>query len=268
MASAPPSDPYERIAHWYDVEHDLFQDDAECYVSLIQAAATGAARVLEVGAGTGRLAAALALAGHQVTAIEPSGPMRARMVSRLGRLPEKVARRVRVVAGGAPELGLPAESERFDIVLLAQSLLAHLLDPAEREEALDAVAQHLRPEGQLLIDIDLAGPRRLRETAGQLWWQGAWSLADGAGELSHFVTAQPTRDPAVARVLHIYDHCGADGLVRRVTAEVPLATLEPGEVELAVRHAGFHLSSVYGDYALTPFDATSERMILDARLVA
>lgn len=259
-----PSDPYERIVPWYDLEHDPFQDDAECFASLIESHGGGAARVLEIGAGTGRLAVALALAGHHVTAVEPSDAMREGMRSRLRQLPEKVARRIQVVGGDAGSFHLPDTSQPYDTALLAQNVLAHLLTAAERERALAHVSSAVRPGGQLLVDIDLEGPRRLRETAGQLWWQGTWRARDGVGELTHLVTAVPSRDPSVVRLVHLYDLCGPDGALRRATTSLSLALLQPGEVELAIRHAGFDIAERYGDYSCGPFEFTSARLIVDA----
>lgn len=258
-------DPYERIVPWYDIEHDPFQDDAECFVSLIESHGGGVARVLEIGAGTGRLAVALALAGHHVTAVEPSSAMCQGMRGRLGQLPDKVARRVHVVEGDGATFQLPDTSAPFDTVLLAQNVLAHSLTAAERDQTIARVGQWIRPDGQALVDIDLAGPRRLRETAGQLWWQGTWRLRDGGGELTHLVTASPAREPSIVHLVHFYDLCNPDGALHRTTTRMALAVLEPGEVELALRYAGFQVEETYGDYSCAPFDATSPRLILDAR---
>lgn len=265
MATFPTSDSYEQIAEWYDVEHDPFQDDAECYVSLMESNGDAQSRVLEIGSGTGRLAAALALAGHHVTGIEPSQAMRERAQARLRQLPERVARRILIVEGSATAFQL-RDDRQFDTVLMGQNLLAHLLTSTERSEALSAIAPRLRPGGQLIVDVDLAGPRRLRETASQLWWQGTWSLRDEGGELTHFVTAALTRDPALAHLIHFYDSRSPDGLVRRTTARLSLALLQPGEVELALQHAGFSVVASYGDYSCSPYDASSERIIFDTRL--
>lgn len=265
MDLLPSSDPYEHIVQWYDLEHDPFQDDAECFVSLSESQGGSPVRVLEIGSGTGRLTAALALAGRHVTAVEPSPAMREGMRARLAQLPEKVARRIEIVEGSAVSFQLPVDARPFDVALLPQNVVAHLLTPSERELALAHVARWVRPGGQLLVDVDLAGPRRLHETAGQLWWSGTWRLRDGDGELTHFVSATPSRDPSLVHLLHFYDLSDPDGAVRRTTTRLSLALLQPGEVELAIRHAGFVVEETYGDYVCGPFDAAAPRIIVDAR---
>lgn len=255
-------DAYAGIAEWYDVEHDPITEDVEAYASLIAERAGDTARVIEIGAGTGRVAAALAVAGHSVTAVEPSAPMRARLTRRLAQLPERAARRITVVAGDAETPGV-ATSARFDAALLGQNVLAHLPTPEQRLAALRVIRGHLRPSGHAICDVDLLGPRRLLETAHQLWWQGAWPLDSGA-QLEHFVSGVPGPAPGTVELVHLYDVHTPGGSVARTTARMTLALLSRGEVETALLAAGFTLAEVYGGYDLAPYEEGAPRAILDA----
>ena len=181
------------------------------------------AAVLEIGSGTSRIAVALAAAGYTVTGIEPSAAMRARSAKRLAGLPERVARRVRIVPGTATELGL-ASTELFDAVLFGLNTFAHLTILAERQQALAALTGHLRPGGIVIVDLDLTGPRRMVETAGQMWWQGTWPVADSSESLSHFVVGEHGT-PGTVRVTHFYDLHAQAGPVRRTTTTMELAVL-------------------------------------------
>lgn len=270
-------DPYGAIARWYDLEHDAITEDIECYTSLIEAPASGRAEVLEIGSGTGRIAVALAVAGHQVTGIEPSKAMRERCAQRVAKLPERVARRVRVVDGTAtaPTLG---DAERFDVALVGLNSFAHLTTAGERQQALAVIHGHVRPNGLLLIDLDLPGPRRLLETAGQMWWQGTWDYVDetprGANatpatstreQVSHFMAGSPGPDMETVRATHFYDVHAPGGSVRRTIAPMTLALLSRGEVALALHHAGFSVETLYGTYDLSPYDELSPRALFVAR---
>lgn len=265
--SSGEADPYERIAEWYDLEHDCLTEDVECYSSLLTGDGSRRATVLEIGSGTGRVAAALAIAGHSVTGVEPSAPMRARCERRLRELPPKVARRVTILPGAAADFKPPV-AQRFDVALFALNAIAHLTSPEERHAALQHVRRCLAPAGLLLIDVDLLGLRRLRETAGQLWWQGTWPLPDGDALVSHFITAAPGRGAEVLDVMHIYDVHEQGGPVRRTMARMPLATLSAGELTLALIHAGYALDAAYGGYDLAPLEATSPRALFLARALA
>ncbi len=260
MSSA--DDAYASIAEWYDVEHDPITEDVEAYASLIAAGAGDSARVIEIGAGTGRVAAALAVAGHSITAVEPSAPMRARLTRRLAQLPERAMRRITVVAGDADTPGV-ADSARFDAALLGQNVLGHLTAPRQRLGALRTVRAHLRSGGYLIADVDLLGPRRLLEAAHQLWWQGAWPLDSGA-QLEHFVSGMPGAAPGTVELVHLYDVHAPGGSVARTTARMTLALLSHGEVETALLAAGFAVAAVYGGYDLALYEEGAPRAIFEA----
>lgn len=267
MGPAPSADGYARIAEWYDVEHDSLSEDVECLASLLAVPPSGRAAVLEIGAGTGRIAAALATAGHEITGVEPSERMRERGAVRLARLPERVRRRIHIVPGTATEPDLPAGA-LFDAVIFGLNALAHLTSADERDRALRVARDHLRPGGQVLIDLDIAGPRRLLETAHQLWWQGSWLVGDATeddqDQVTHFVTGAQGQ-PGLLTVTHIYDVYTQGGVVRRTQTQMTLALLSRGEVELALAHAGFAIEAVYGGYDLAGYDDLSTRAIFDAR---
>lgn len=93
-----------------------------------------ARRVLDLGAGTGKLTRGLAGRGLEVIAVEPSAGMRAELARAL---PE-----VTLLAGTAEEIPLPAQA--VDAVLVAQAW--HWVDPVR---AVPEVARVLTPGGQL-----------------------------------------------------------------------------------------------------------------------
>lgn len=260
-------DAYADIAIWYDVEHDGVTEDLECYQELLSAQLAPRSSLLEIGSGTGRIAAALAASGYGVTGIEPSLAMRDRCAKRLASLPERVSRRVRVVAGTVAEPGLAANDE-FDAALFGLNTFAHLTSLAERQQALATLASHLRPSGIVILDLDLAGPRRLAETAGQMWWQGTWPISESSESLSHFVVGEHGATSGTVRVAHFYDLHAQAGTVRRTTTTMELAVLTYGEVALGLLHGGFALADVYGSYDLAPFEDGSPRLLVLARKAA
>ncbi len=258
------ADPYAEIAEWYDLEHDSFSADIEALSELLEGTCERLA-LLEVGAGTGRLMAALAAAGHSVTGVEPSAAMRARCAKRLAALPERVAHRARIIAGTATAPNL-RDDKRFDVALMGLGTFGHLTSPTERAAALRLLYERLKPGGMLLLDVDIAGPRRLLESAGRLWWQGSWRAGgDGSLIVSHTITGAPGREPGTVEVTHLYDAHEQGGLLRRTLTVTTLALLSRGEVELAVRHAGFNDVTIYGGYDLAPADDQAPRAIVAAR---
>ncbi|MFF2950013.1 class I SAM-dependent methyltransferase [Kitasatospora sp. NPDC057965] len=102
--------------------------------------------VLDVGAGSGRDAAALAALGHRVVAAEPTAELR-RIGERL-----HAGSGVRWVDDALPALPrLGAEGIRFDVVLLT-AVWMHL-PPDERPSAMAALAGLLAPAGRLFLSV-------------------------------------------------------------------------------------------------------------------
>ncbi|MFC4909198.1 class I SAM-dependent methyltransferase [Actinomadura gamaensis] len=100
-------------------------------------------RVLDVGAGTGRDAAALALRGHAVTAVEPTAELRAhgrRLHSHAG---------IEWLDDTLPDL--TAVRGTYDAVLLV-AVWMHL-DPDERPRAMRRLADLLASRGVVLLTL-------------------------------------------------------------------------------------------------------------------
>lgn len=258
-------DAYAAIATWYDVEHDRVSEDIECYQELIVQADLRTPEILEIGSGTGRVLARLAAAGYSVTGVEPSEAMRQRCARRIATLPERVSRRVYVLAGDAEHLPLDAD-KRFDLGLFSLNTFAHLLTSQARHRALTEMHAHVRPGGLLILDVDLIGTRRLAETTGQLWCRGTWPLPENKAVLiSHLMYASTPATPGILHITHFYDVHEQGGEVRRAISNMSLALLSKGEVEVALQYAGFAVEEVYGGYDLASWDEASARAIFVAR---
>jgi SAM-dependent methyltransferase len=118
--------------------------------------------VVDIGAGTGRDASALAAMGHRVVAVEPTAEFRAR-AARLHPSP-----RIEWVNDHLPPLPhLSRRGNRFDVVMVT-AVWIHL-DPEQRREAMPKVAALLRPGGLLALNLRHGptppGRRRLFETS-------------------------------------------------------------------------------------------------------
>ena len=104
------------------------------------------ARVLDVGAGTGRDAAALAARGYSVVAAEPTPELRAHGQ----RLHRESA--IEWIDDWLPELAmLRGRGERFDLVMLT-AVWMHL-DAGERERGMPNVAGLVRPGGIVTLTL-------------------------------------------------------------------------------------------------------------------
>ncbi|MFE6780559.1 class I SAM-dependent methyltransferase [Streptomyces sp. NPDC057702] len=126
---------------------------AEVHGGVLDLLPPAPARVVDIGAGTGRDAAALAALGYQVTAVEPVPELR----QVAGRL--RPGGRVRWVADALPEL--PLVDGGFDLALLS-AVWMHLPPPA-RGRAMARLAEILAPGGLLVISLRRGAPPVDRE---------------------------------------------------------------------------------------------------------
>lgn len=153
----------------YDVRNETVgtsvAGDVEFYLD--QARDSGGP-VLELGAGTGRVAVPLAQAGFRVVALDASPAMRAELARRRAQLPPEVAARLQVVAGDMGDFDL---RNHFRLVLVPFRAWQSLLDPAQQRRSLRCIHRHLEPGGRLVLDLFdprldwLARPRPPEEQA-------------------------------------------------------------------------------------------------------
>ncbi len=135
---------YERSARFYD----LFDHKENIPFFLDHARTAG--EVLDVGAGTGRIAIPLAREGLSVTCIEPSPAMRAEFEQKLQQEPG-LRERITIRAGSAADF---ACSTRFPLCILSGTF-DHFLNDQERTASLQNIARHLGPRGRLIFDVFL-----------------------------------------------------------------------------------------------------------------
>ncbi len=119
---------------------------ADVHRDIIHLFPTAPSRVIDIGAGTGRDAAAFAGLGHSVTAVEPTPELRAH-ARRLHRQST-----ITWIDDSLPDLDrVHATGERYDLVMLT-AVWMHL-DAVQRERAMSRVAPLLRPGGLMALSL-------------------------------------------------------------------------------------------------------------------
>lgn len=157
---------------WYSTPLGAFVVAREqaALVDAISRSPTG--RLLEIGAGTGWWSRRLAMRGHEVTALEPSAPMR--------RVGAQNCRDTSVnwVPGVAEQL--PFNEHEFDVAVL-MTVLEFVADPAR---ALDEAWRVIRPGGALIVGyLEATSPwvalyRRLADRGVDPWPTARFATAD------------------------------------------------------------------------------------------
>ncbi len=253
-----PDKPYDRLADYYEWEHQGYLDDLSMYLGF---AASAGGDVLEVACGTGRLLVPLAKAGHRVGGVDSSRAMLEIAAQRIRA--GRVSRRAKLFLGDMRSFEL---GRLFRMAFVALGSFHHLLSTTDQRLALRQLARHLEPGGLLILDLINPTPEWLSAADGALVHQltAPYPLSGAADTVSKFVSRSGAHETQTDRQLLLYDRLGSDGVVKRSTFEFDLRYLFRYEAEMLVEEAGFEMRSMYGGYDLEPYSASSSRMIVVA----
>jgi SAM-dependent methyltransferase len=136
---------------WHEVECGGYRADLPLWRELAEQArvARGPARVLEIGAGTGRVTLDLARAGHRVTALDLDPELLGGLRARAAGL------ELETVRGDARTFALGGEDE-FALCIVPMQTVQLLGGAGERRAFLRRAREHMRPAG--VVACAIVGP--------------------------------------------------------------------------------------------------------------
>ncbi|MCW3820689.1 methyltransferase domain-containing protein [Micromonospora sp. DR5-3] len=235
-----------RLAALYDVENRWGRDD-DFFLGLVGAAP--AARVLDLGCGTGRLTLALAAAGHDVTGVEPQPASLAAARAKSG------ADRVTWIEGTSADLPDAA----YGVALMTSHVAQEIRGDEEWAGTLADLRRALVDGGALAFDS--------RDPAARRWerWTPSASrrrltLPDGA-VVDARTELTEVRDGLVSYVHH---YRWPDGV--ELSSPGTLRFRTEAELRASLADAGFTVERVYGGWAGEPVGASDDgELIVVAR---
>jgi SAM-dependent methyltransferase len=196
----------------------------------------GSKRILELGCGTGRVTTVLCENGS-TTAVD--------LLWEMLQLAKQNAPKARLVAADLRDC---AFSSRFDLVILADDPIAHLIAADERLAAMKQIANHLEPEGRVVLE----GLYRVRGAHGIL-------LTREVCGLTVTESWEPGRGDALWNVKYRYRRGSA---VTEVVSTVRSWTLRAVR---ALGDAGLQVEELWGDFDESPFSPAAPRIVIVAR---
>ncbi|MEU7846322.1 methyltransferase domain-containing protein [Micromonospora parva] len=236
---------HHRLVQVYDAECRWGPDD-DFFQAVVDE--TPAARVLDLGCGTGRLTVALAAAGHTVTGVDPAGASLAAARAKPG------GERVTWIEGTSALL----PERAFDVAVLTSHVAQFFVDDAEWAGTLADLRRALVPSGRLVFDARDPADRRW-----ELWnpvdSQRRISLPDD-GEVRAWTDVTGVRD-AVIDFTHHYHF--ADG--ERLVSSASLRFRTEAELRDSLTTADFVVDRVYGGWRHEPVGHGDGEFVVIAR---
>ncbi|MET0286268.1 MAG: methyltransferase domain-containing protein [Polyangiales bacterium] len=237
---------YEDAAY-YDHTYKRRRDDVKFYVELARRGP-----VLELGAGTGRVAGAIAANGVEVVAVEPVKAMRTRGQEKTRELP---------VTWRAGDIRRVRLRRKFPLVIAPFNVFMHLYTRRDLEHALATVQAHLAPGGRFVFDVLTPDLRAMVRDPGRLYRGPSFTLAGKRFDYFEAFDYDALRQvQLVSMVFQSLDEL-AD------LRSLPLSQRQffPEELATLLHYNGFTVTRRYGDFTGGPLTADSESQIVVAR---
>jgi SAM-dependent methyltransferase len=187
-------------------------------------------RILELGCGTGRVTEVL-VRHADVTAVDL-----------LVEMLRRASMRAPAANFVASDLRQFAFARRFDLIVLADDPMAHLISIDDRARTLRLIADHLTPDGRVVIEgLYRREPHSSRQRRGSLIVDESWTATD---------------DPSVWNATYRYT---------KGSSTVDAASVMRSWSMEEVAHFPLRVENVWGDFDESPFSGASTRIIIVAR---
>lgn len=236
---------YEKSAHLYDMFDTKDNIDFFLHYGL------KAGEILDIGAGTGRIAIPLAEKGVKVTCVEPSPAMRRVFKARLGRHPE-LSKNITLIEGDAQSFNI---EHPFPAAFLS-GCFDHFLSDRQRESALRNVHRHLIMEGIMVFDVFLG---RTEESG----LHPASSVVDGSIEYRRYV-ATSRASPETMTVTLVFGKYDNGTLADRIEEESRVGVVDRDRIHRLLSGAGYGIRREFGDYDFREYRKGDDSLIVEA----
>ena len=247
------------LARLYDLDLQDDPGDLDLYLALADRAD---GTILELAAGSGRLAVPLAAAGHPVTAVDLDPEMIARGRSRAlaAALTED---QLHFVEADLLGLRLPGAGS-YGMAFIALNSIMLLARRSAQREAFVTLAAHLAPGGLAAVDVWLPDADDLARFDGRVILE--WPRTDP--ETGHLVTkagsAQHDAATGIVTLTTIYEEGPQGEPPARWVRRDRLRLIAADELAGFAEDAGLHVELVAGGYDLGALGPGSERAVIIA----
>jgi SAM-dependent methyltransferase len=232
---------YHRVLPFYEAENEA-RNDLEFWQSLVAEQKPDC--VLELGAGTGRVTAALREFAP-VVALDLSLEMLKRASERLRGLGGGASFPTQLVVADMRSF---AFARRFDLIVASNDPFSHIIRLRERETALRRIRNHLGPCGRFVFEGLYRPQRKIMEVPER-----------SVNGLSLRETWKPLGANDCWRSHYHYQRG-----IEQVDAKFVARAWNPAELKTQLASCGLRLREIWGDFDRRPFALNAQRIIVVA----
>jgi SAM-dependent methyltransferase len=248
------------FARLYDL--DLADDPGDLDLYLALAARTGGP-IIELGAGTGRLAVPLAVAGHRVTAVDIDPAMLDRARRRATDAGPTVVDRLEFVQADMLDLE-PAAEPAHRLGFIGLNSLFLLGERDAQRAAFAAVARHLVVGGLAIADVWLPDADDLARFDGRLILEYVRTDPETGHLVTKTAAAEHDATNGTVELTTIFEEGGPGTAAVRWIRRDRLRLVSPDELRGFAEAAGLEVEVIAGGYDLRPLGPGDDRAILVA----
>ena len=242
---------YDLLADLYDLQYAHYRDDLSFYTRL---ADDYGSPVLELGAGSARASAALAKAGHAVTAVELSEKMIQRGRARLREV--RLQERVVYQQGDMREVRL---DKRFPLIIAPFNTMMHAYTFTDQDATLRMVREQLEPGGRFAFDLYNPNKENFGDF-GVMRLEPEWSSVGGEhGDL--FLVQYHDPDAQMITSHYYLEQTDEKGFLKRQKRTLTQRYFTRFELERMLCGAGFTQLQLYGDFDKRRYSAAAPHLI-------
>ncbi len=252
MAARDPIYNDPALVQFYDAANSA-RDDYDMCLALAAEGPQPARTVLDLGCGTGTLAAEMS-ARCTVTGVDPA----AAMLNVARKRPNGGA--IRWVQADARDVRL---GERFDLVVLTGHVFQVFLTPQDRSAVLRTIAAHLAPGGRFIFDTrkpDFPAPKERSAQASQRMLNHP--------DLGQVLTWNTSQFDPTTSVLNYQNHFQVISTGQVHSAGAQIAYPSKDQVATQIQAAGLTVDRWLGDWHGGTFTTTAREIIPIGRRVS
>ncbi|MFN0249617.1 MAG: class I SAM-dependent methyltransferase [Kofleriaceae bacterium] len=241
----------------YDYEYRRRRADVTFYRQLAKKRLGASGRILELGAGSGRVTIPLARDGHTVLGIDQMPPMLARLHQRAQKVAPSVQKRIQTKVADLCTFAVPGV---YPLAIAAFNVIEHLYTRVELHACLRQVAAHLEPGGAFAFDVQLPDLEWLVRDPTKRWAKTRFT--DPTTGRAMLYSTNHDYDPVTQIcVIRLY-YEPADGKGPTKIVKLTQRKYFPAELEALVAHAGFRVVDRFGDFFWGDLTASAESQVL------